>query len=312
MAAVEPTAGRLANPFARYLLATRPAFLAAGACACLIGFASARYDGVPFDAALAGLTLLGALLVQAGVNVLNDYYDALSGADAANGEHLYPFTGGSRFIQNGVLSARATARYGVALLAVAALIGVALALTRGPGLWAIGAAGLFLGWAYSAPPLALASRRLGELSVAIGFGALLPLGADYVQRGEVAWLPVFAGLPYAALVAALLYINQFPDRRADELTGKRHWVVRLGARRARWGYALLVFAAYAILLLEVGLRVLPAAALIAALPAVLSIAAAREVMRHAETPAGLVPAIRLTIAAMVTHGLLLPAALLRG
>ena len=196
----------------------------------------------------------------------------------------------------------------VALLALGGLLGIGLSLVSGSGLWVIGAAGIFLGWAYSAPPVYLNSRGLGELSVAIGFGILIPLGADYVQRGVFSWAPVFAGLPYALLVANLLFINQFPDRRADAAAGKRHWVVRLGPERARWGYAVIAVLAYAVLVIEVMQRKLPTAALWALLPALLS-AAAYQLVRHVHRLPRLRPAIVLTIAAMIAYGLVLAGAL---
>ena len=309
MAAAEPTTAALRNPLRRYFLATRPAFLLASLAPCFIGFATAHWSGVTLRLELALATLLGAALVHAGINVLNDYYDALNGTDELNTERLFPFTGGSRFIQNGVLSTGQTARYGVLLLAAGAAIGAALALAAGPLLWLIGAAGVLLGWAYSAPPLSLNSRGFGELSVALGFGILIPFGADYVQRGAFDLLPIAAGAPYALLVANLLYINQFPDRRADDSAGKHHWVVRLGARRARWGYAAAAFIAYATLAIEIATGMLPATAWLAVLPAALSASAAWQLVRYAEQPQALAPAIRFTILAALSHGLLLTIAL---
>lgn len=309
MATAEPTLAALRNPLRRYFLATRPAFLLASLAPCFIGFATAHWSGVALRLDLALATLIGAALVHAGVNVLNDYYDALNGTDALNTERLFPFTGGSRFIQNGVLTTGQTARYGVLLLAAAGAIGVALALASGPLLWLIGLSGVLLGWAYSAPPLSLNSRGFGELSVALGFGVLIPAGADYVQRGAFDMLPIAAGVPYALLVANLLYINQFPDRRADDTAGKHHWVVRLGARRARWGYAAAAGTAYATLGLEIATGQLPTAAWPAALPAVPSAAAAWQLVRHAERPQALAPAIRFTILAAVSYALVLTVAL---
>ena len=208
---------------------------------CLLGFATAYYDGIAIQIGLGLATVLGALAIHAGVNVLNDYYDALNGTDALNTERLYPFTGGSRFIQNGVLTARQTAFYGTGLLVTGTVIGIALAIVAGPGLWVIGVFELILGWAYSAPPLSLNSRGLGELSVAAGFGVLIPLGADYVQRGMLSQLPLWAGIPYALLVANLLVINQFPDRAPTRppasATGLCAWGPRGRAgdtRSSRW------------------------------------------------------------------------------
>jgi 1,4-dihydroxy-2-naphthoate octaprenyltransferase len=114
----EPTPGLRARPLLAALLATRPAFLGVTLFACLIGLATAHGSGVPVDTPKAVLTVLFALVAHAGINVLNDYYDARSGADAANTERLFPFTGGSRFIQNGVLSEAETGRLGYALLAL--------------------------------------------------------------------------------------------------------------------------------------------------------------------------------------------------
>lgn len=305
MAIAEPTVEQFAgNPVAKYVAATRPPFLLASLVPALIGIATAYHGGAAIHAVAALLTVIGAVVVHAGINVLNDYYDALNGTDDANTGRLFPFTGGSRFIQNGVLSREQTARYGFVLLGITALIGFALLPYAGSGLIAIGFAGLVIGWAYSAPPLALNSRGLGELCVAVGFGSLIPLGADFVQRGAFDLLPLYAGAPFALLVANLLYINQFPDRIADAAAGKHHWVVRLGPRRARWGYLLLVLAAYGGLLAMTLGGLLPLWCLLGLLALPLSLRAAFELVRYAETPARLVPAIQSTIGAMLGHGLL--------
>lgn len=301
----EPIPAKLTNPWSRYLAATRPPFLAASFVPCLLGLASAYAAGIGLDGGTAFLSILGALTVHAGVNVLNDYYDARSGADALNTERLFPFTGGSRIIQNGVLSEEQMGHFGLALMVLTAMIGMVLLPVAGWGLAWIGLAGMFLGWAYSAPPLVLNSRGLGELSVAIGFGMLIVVGSDLVQRGSFALLPIWVSLPYGLLVTALLYVNQFPDRRADDLAGKHHWVVRLGPRRGRWGYLALVVTANVLLVGMVAIAALPFSALLALLALPLSLKAALEVLRYAATPARLRRAIPLTIAAMVLHGLFL-------
>ncbi|MEW6445923.1 MAG: prenyltransferase [Pseudomonadota bacterium] len=306
MLACEPTREAFeARPLLKYILATRPPFLLAALIAAVIGLATAVYAGASFHPWLAAITLIGAVTVHAGINVFNDYYDALNGTDAINMERLYPFTGGSRFIQNGVLDARETRDFALLLFGLTALIGIGLTVWTGLGLVWVGLAGLLIGWAYSAPPLALNSRGLGELSVALGFGLLMPLGADMVQRHAFDPLPMLAGLPYALLVANLLYINQFPDRLADAAAGKRHWVVRLGPDKARWGYILMALAAYAILILEWAWGALPDWALLGLLPIPLSIFASLALLRHAASPDRLGTAIRMTIAAALSHGALL-------
>lgn len=308
MPLAEPTLGVLANPVLRYFLATRPAFLSVTLFACLVGFGTAYHDGVALGAVKAVATLVFALLAHAGINVLNDYYDELNGTDRVNTERVFPFTGGSRFIQNGVLSARETLAYGMALVGIVIVAGLWLTGVSAPNLIWIGAAGLFIGWAYSAPPLALNSRGLGEPCVAVGF-ALIVIGTDFVQRGSLAPLPAAAAISYGLLVTNILYINQFPDRRADEAAGKRHWVVILGPQRARWGYVAIGVMAYGFLLWAVGAGLLPSWALIALASAVLTAMAARDLLRYPDRPTLLAPAIKLTIGAATLHGLLLAAAL---
>ena len=302
---VEPSLDRLDNPLPRYFLATRPAFLSITLVGVLLGFAVAWHDGVVFDGLAALVALALALLSHAGVNVLNDYYDHLNGTDAANTERLFPFTGGSRFIQNGVLTPRQTLVFGLALFLAVVLGGLWLMAHRGFGLFWIGLSGLLIGWVYSAPPLKLNSRGLGEVCVAVGF-LLVVAGADFVQRGGFDLAPWLVGLPYALMVTNILYINQFPDRTADLAAGKRHWVARLRPETAARGYSLIAIMALACLLFVTAERVSVWAVLPAFFPAV---RAAVELRRHAAQPGLLAPAIRATILSAHLLAVLLAATL---
>lgn len=306
---MEPTLANFNNPLVRYVAATRPAFLTASLMACMLGLAIAWHDGIVFTLPLALVTLLFAVLAHAGTNVLNDYYDALNGTDALNTERIFPFTGGSRFIQNGVLTLAQTRNFGFILLAAVALAGLWLMARSASQLLYIGLAGLFIGWAYSATPLKLNSRGLGELCVAAGI-LTITVGADFVQRKGFAATSFIAGLSYALLATNLLYINQFPDRSADTAAGKLHWVARLEVRHARWGYAMIATLAYLWLVLGVLLAWLPPLALLALLSLPLSVQAARLLLRHAAQPQQLGDAIKLTIAALMAHGTLLSLALI--
>jgi 1,4-dihydroxy-2-naphthoate octaprenyltransferase len=305
---MEPTLAALHNPFLRYFAATRPAFLSVTFVGCLLGLATVAHSGIALGPALATATLFFALVAHAGANVINDYYDAISGCDAANTERQFPFTGGSRFIQNGVLSQRATGIFGYALLAAVVPAGLWLTAVSDRGLILIGLAGLVVGWAYSAPPLKLQSRGLGEFAITAGC-LLVVVGSDFVQRRDFAFLPVAAGLGFALLVANVLYINQFPDVKADAGAGKRTMVVRLGTGPARWGYVLITALAYGWPLLMVLAGRLPLLALLAMLPLAASIAAARVLWAGADQPAQLTPALKLTILSASAHGLLLAVAL---
>ena len=300
----EPSVAQYLNPITRYFAATRPVFLLATLSAYFLGLVGAVYLGVNFRAETAILGVLLALLVHAGVNVLNDYFDALNGTDAQNTERLYPYTGGSRFIQNGVLTTQQTANFAYLLLFIATLGGLYLSWLVGKGLLAIGVIGVLIGWAYSAPPLRLNSRGLGELCVTVGFIGIT-IGADFVQRRSFSMQPLIIGMPYALLVTNLLYINQFPDCKADALAGKHHLVVRLPLAQAVLIYPLLLALAFFWLVFFVYVKVLPVLALLCALPLLFSVRAFWLLHQFALNPAQLLSAIKLTLAAMLSHALLL-------
>jgi len=303
MQAGEPTPAQLTQPILRYVLATRPAFLTITVVGCLLGMALAWSDGA-FDLLRAVATLVLALLAHAAVNVLNDYCDHHNGTDARNTQRLFPYTGGSRFIQNGVLTAPQVGGYAAALFAATIAGGVWLLVSVGEALFWIGAAGLFIGWAYSAPPLRLNSRGWGELCVFLGF-LLVVVGAYVVQHGTAGELPWLAGAPYALLAANILYINQFPDREADLASGKLHWVARLQPAVAARGYGLILGLATLALCAIIVTGMLPGVAALSLVALIPGVAAARLLARHAATPEQLAPAIRLTLLAAHAQPVLL-------
>jgi 1,4-dihydroxy-2-naphthoate octaprenyltransferase len=300
----EPVRASFSSSFSLYFFATRPAFLSATLAACMLGLTSALYSGVSIQLVTAVLSVLLALSVHAGVNVLNDYFDALNGTDASNIERIYPFTGGSRFIQNGVLTLVQTMYFGYILLAAAMLGGLWLAFQVSYGLLLLGAIGMFVGWAYSASPLRLNSRGLGELCVLLGFLGIV-VGIDFVQRRSFSFVPLIVGMPYALLVTNLLYINQFPDRQADARAGKHNLVVRLPLNLAVWLYFLMTVLALLWITVMVFSGCLPELALLSVLPLLLSARAFWLLRQFAAKPEKLLPAIKLTLASMLSHALLL-------
>ena len=289
---------------------TRPAFLLLTLSAVVLGLASAATAAALAPARVLATVLL-ACLAHAGGNVLNDYHDARNGADAANRDALLPFTGGARLIQGGWVTERDTGRWAALLLLATVAGGLVLASLSGPALWLIGAAGLALAWAYSAPPLALMARGLGEAAVATCWW-LVVLGADYVQRGVLAGLPALLGAGLALLVAGLLLVNGFPDAPADAQVGKRTLVVRLGPAAAARLYLGLALLAHAVAPLAVLAGWMPTGALAGLLSLPLSLAAAWQLLRHGRMPQRLRPAIGLSIAAANLHALALAAGLALG
>lgn len=291
------------------LLMTRPGFLVATLVACLLGMAVAVTLGHAINPLTATSTILLALIAHASANVLNDYHDALNGADEINTERIFPFTGGARFIQDGVVSINITRRYALLLLAALVPAGLWLSAVTSPALIVIGIAGLAIGWTYSAPPLQLMSRGLGEPAIALAW-SLVVVGAACVQTQALEPLAVMASAGFALLLANILMINGFPDAASDALAGKRTLVVRLGPDKGALCYLLLAMLAHLWLVVLVGRALLPPSCLVALLSLPLSLSAARRLWLQRREPSSLRAAIVLTIAAAVVHGLALSAGLM--
>lgn len=288
---------------------TRPGFLVITVVGCLLGIASADACGHPPHVWSAFATLVLASLAHAAGNVLNDVHDAQSGADAANTHGLFPFTGGTRLIQQGAVSVQQTRDLARALLMVWVPAGVWLALQTSPSVLWVGALGLLLAWAYSAPPLALMSRGLGELAVAAAW-SLVVIGADAVQRGQVFIVPALTSLSYGLLIANILLINGVPDAPADASVGKATLAVRAGPRGTALLYVLFALLAHGWLAWGVWHFLQPERAIWGMVSAPLSVAAAVLLWRRVDTPDRLRSAIVLTIVAACVHGLAMAAGLL--
>lgn len=237
-------------------------FFPASVCPVLLGTAWGVRVAGELSAAAFALALAAVVLVHAAVNVINDVYDDISGADPGNAGRIPPFTGGSRVIQDGVLDRRAMGRLGLALLAAAGLAGLALAALKGPVAIAFGLIGAGLGVAYSAAPLQLSARGLGELAVGLGFGVLPVAGAAWLQSGAVGPGALLISVPPSFWVLNILLINELPDMDSDAAAGKRTLPVRWGLGGARRLYVATNALALLAVAVAVALGLLPILALV--------------------------------------------------
>jgi 1,4-dihydroxy-2-naphthoate polyprenyltransferase len=287
------------------LRTTRLPFLSATIVPVILGIVIAASQG-SFDLLTAILTVIGASFVQLGLNVANDYFDAIQGADDVNVTPTQ-FSGGSRVIQYGLVSRRRMATIAAAFYVAGAATGLLLlALRPSTALLVIGVVGIVVSLAYTAPPLKLVYRGLGEVAVAIGFGPLMLLGAYVVQTGGVVTREaVVASLPVALLVALILYVNEIPDRRGDARAGKRTLPVRFSRDAVIGGYRVAAAAAYAIVVIGVVAGLLPLPALLALLTVPLALQVSRGLAPNYDNPYGLMAIMGVNIKVHLYAGLLL-------
>jgi 1,4-dihydroxy-2-naphthoate octaprenyltransferase len=286
------------------LRTTRLPFLTATFVPVFLGLAIAARHGA-FDWLTALLTVVGASLAHLAINVTNDVFDELSGADAAN-KNPTQFSGGSRVVYYGLLSMRQLASVAGGLYAGAILVGLLLLWMRPSlALLLIGIAGVLVGYSYTGPPLKLVYRGLGEVAVAVGFGPIMLLGAYAVQTGAVSWEPFVASLPVAILIALILYVNEIPDRRSDASAGKRTLVVRLSPRTVTRIYLVAAVLAFVLIVLAVAAGIMPWPTLIALAAVPLAVRVHSGIQQHYDSPYTLMAVMGTNVKLHLYVGLLL-------
>ena len=216
-----------------WLLAARPKTLPAAIAPVVVGAAAAlgerAFSPLPALAALAG-----ALLLQIGVNLANDYFDFGAGIDAPDRK------GPVRVTQAGLIPP-AQVRLGMVMsFAAAALVGVYLVARGGTPILIVGVASILSALAYSGGPWPLASLGVADLFVFVFFGPVAVCGTYFVQVGSVSGTATAASVAPGLLITAILVVNNLRDIDTDARAGKRTLAVRLGARGSIAEYLLLL------------------------------------------------------------------------
>jgi len=205
-------------------------------------------------------------------NAWGEVYDYDSGTDLrVRDEDRTAFSGGKRVLVDDLLSRQQTWGIAIGFTLCGLALGALMVLVREPALFWVGLAGLAVGWSYHGPPLQLAYRGLGELAVVICYGPLIALATYMLMTGSFATGVIWLALPLGILIAAFLWVNQFPDYEADRASDKRNLVVLLGRERAAAVLPLmyaLAFAMLALLPLLTGLAPLVWLGLLAIAPAI--------------------------------------------
>jgi 1,4-dihydroxy-2-naphthoate octaprenyltransferase len=287
-----------------WILAARPRTLTAAAAPVLVGTGLAAHHGV-MAVGPAAAALVGALLIQIGTNLANDYYDYVRGGDTA--ERVGPV----RVTQAGLIPPATVKRAMVLVLAAALVPGAYLVWVGGWPILAIGLASLACAVLYTGGPFPLAYHGLGDVFVFVFFGLVAVGGTYWVQAR--AWPPdaLLAGAALGALSTAILVVNNLRDIETDARAGKRTLAVRIGRTGTRIEYALLLFIAALVPLAGVAALDWPPTVLVALLVAPLCAAPLRAVMVAAE-PAELITALGGTARVVALYGGLLALGLAAG
>ncbi|HEY6298177.1 MAG TPA: 1,4-dihydroxy-2-naphthoate octaprenyltransferase [Candidatus Binatus sp.] len=233
-----------------WIQAIRAPSLSAAAIPVLLGVAVAARAGF-FSLGRMILALVGAMAIQAGTNLINDYYDFRSGADSEQS------LGPSMVIQRGLLSADQVWRGGIVAFAIGALIGLMLVYQCGWPILAIGIPSIAAGYFYTASPVSLAYVALGELTVFIFMGPAIVVGSYFVMAMHFSSPAIWASIPLGFLVAGILHANNIRDIESDTRHRKRTLATMLGRTGANYELIVLDVAAYVTMIVGVLVNAIP-------------------------------------------------------
>ncbi|HRE49026.1 MAG TPA: 1,4-dihydroxy-2-naphthoate octaprenyltransferase [Aggregatilineales bacterium] len=277
--------------------AARPWSYTAATVPALLGTVIAAYQG-HFNLAHAVLVVVGSVALQAGTNLINDYYDHRKGADTEKSLGV----GGA--IQRGELTPRQVFWGGIAAFGLGSLIGLYFVSQYGAFILALGLLSVLAGFFYTAGPSALAYIGLGEITVFVFMGPVIVVGAYVVQAGQISWEALIASLPIGFLVAAILHANNLRDLEQDRAIGKRTLATILGRERATIEYYILVGGTYVALAISVLVGGAPLSALLGMLTLPMAWGLMQRVSVTSE-PAALNPILRKTAQLHARFGMLL-------
>jgi 1,4-dihydroxy-2-naphthoate octaprenyltransferase len=220
-----------------WLMAARVRTLPAAIAPVLVGTALAGAEDEFHPLAFAA-ALVGAIFIQVGTNLSNDYSDARRGADTEDRLGPVRVTAGGLVPPRQVLIATWVS-FGCAVLAGIYLIAIA-----GWELLAVGAASILAGVLYTGGPRPYGYEGLGEIFVFLFFGVVAVTGSYFVQAEDLPWEAFALSVPVGLLAAAILVVNNVRDIETDRRAGKRTLAVRLGRGRTRRLYAAMVYGAF--------------------------------------------------------------------
>ena len=260
-----------------WLIASRPRTLPAAVAPVLVGTALAWTVG-PLDWVAFVAASLGALFIQVGTNLSNDYSDARRGADTE--DRLGPV----RVTAGGLVPPKQVLFATYASFGMAVLVGIYLIIIAGPVLLLIGAASILAGGLYTGGPRPYGYEGFGEVFVFTFFGIVAVTGSYFVQRQALEWEAFVLAVPVGLLASAILVVNNVRDLETDRRAGKKTLAVRLGRANTRRLFAVMVALAYPTALIPTLVGSLNAWPVLVVLTIPIAVALVKTVASHTDGP----------------------------
>jgi 1,4-dihydroxy-2-naphthoate octaprenyltransferase len=268
-----------------WLMLPRFQFLPLTVIMVSLGTAIGAYEGY-FHLGHFFLAMIGSLLVHMTVNVINDYHDYVDGIDLNT--QRTPFSGGSGVLPLNLLKPKQAFWFATISLLIAMVIGFYFVMIKG---WLLFPLLLLAGFSAYFYNVYLAKWHMGEIFAGLCFGPLLVLGSYYVQAGRYSWETLIASLAPGILTSNLLFLNEFPDWEADQKGGRRHFVISLGKKDARYLFVVFLISSYLCIIAGVLTKMMPVVTLIGLGTIGFGWKAAKGALRYYDNTEKLVPVL---------------------
>jgi 1,4-dihydroxy-2-naphthoate octaprenyltransferase len=290
---------------------TRIQFIPAIIAPVVIGAAIAWSSEQLFNPLYLLLSLGGSVLLHLASNTVDDIFDYKAGVDKVSNEMFPPDFPGWKVIPRGVVTLGSAKIYSYVMFVAAAAIALFFTLTVGYWVIVLVAAGVFLGYFYTAPPLRLDFRgkALGEISIFLSFGLIPVLGSYYVQTGELTLLAAFISIPSGILTITVRMNHDQIFFEPYVKTGKRTLTIILGRENGVKATIILNVIAQLTVAAGILIGILPLTSLIAYLALPLIIRQFRLSMKPEKRIPDYAEVTQATFIANITFSLLLAAGL---
>ena len=197
------------------------------------------------------LSLVGIVILHAGVNLISDYNDYTNKVDTKDA------LGSSGVIFEKLLTAEEILKVGKIFLIIAFALGLSLSFIRGWGIFLFGMIGILGGYFYTGKPFKLKYRGFGDLLVFLLFGPLLIMGSYYIHTHTITLSTFYVSIPTGLLTTAILHANNIRDIFHDKKAKIKTLAIIVGESIAKKIYFGLIIFSYISVLIMVLYEIIP-------------------------------------------------------
>ena len=256
----------------------------------LLGGVIAWAQGIPVHLFHFTLVVIGVTFNHFGLNLVDEVLDFRHAVDLKKGDEKNFFTGGSGVLPEGLLDPADMLKVATVFFIITATIGGYLTYACGWPVLFLGLFGMACSIFYTTPPVRYGYRGFGELGLLVNFGPVIVMGAYYVQASAFAVEPLIASLVPGLMMWSMIIINEIPDYEADMQGGKWNLVARFGRKTGAVLYGIGLAAAYGILIVAAGFRMLSPFILLGLVSLPFAVKSFAVMRRHLHDPLAMAPA----------------------